>query len=74
MSQPTCETCRFWEFQEGDTGECRKYPPTFASTSEQQSEGIACRGHGEGLWLGWFPETSPGTWRGEHQPISESSK
>lgn len=60
MTQPTCETCRFWAHLQGyeyvgvkrnNFGECRRFPPTIQGGEE-----------------GEFPITEVSIWCGEHQP------
>ena len=35
MTTNTCKTCRFWaEFDKDVMGDCRRYPPTILSISE----------------------------------------
>ena len=56
----TCKTCRWWRHlpiqdgHEGNTGECRRYPPRIF---DRQSVSET-----------WFPESYHEDWCGEHAP------
>lgn len=58
MTQPTCNTCRFWlRNNEPDgsygKGHCRRYPPSFML---------------EGTLNDGWPDVHECSWCGEHQP------
>lgn len=53
MSEPKCETCRFWYRYDAEEGICRRYPP---STYLVEMEAFT------------FPTVSTSEWCGEYQP------
>ncbi len=70
MTQPTCETCRFWQLVELApywSGDCRRHTPRMQGDiaphgSAQFQEPKAA------IW----PSTNSGDWCGEHQPKQEA--
>lgn len=59
MSEPKCETCRFWLREDECDGWCRRYPP-LALTEDATLRGAA------DAWS--FPTVSTSDWCGEYQP------
>lgn len=57
MSEPTCETCKFWYRLDDEEGMCRRYPPFTVRTDPNI-----------GMDAFTFPATSMSEWCGEHQP------
>lgn len=63
----TCETCRFWKPPIGERGRCCRFPPCIPAGDLQVRASQAVHGDGEGLFIGWWPETLAGEWCGEYQ-------
>lgn len=65
MSQPKCETCRWWDgVAEDEIAECRRLPPQFII--EQIDPGTS---HGDHAF---WPLVDSDQWCGEHQPKEQS--
>jgi hypothetical protein len=62
MSQPTCETCRFWKvFPVGELGHCRRHPPLLCIVLSVDGR------HSTDPQVQW-PTTQPNAWCGEYEP------
>lgn len=48
-----CHNCKFWQKDDDDVGNCRRYPP---AVLHDESDGVFC------VW----PWTEPESWCGEH--------
>ncbi len=67
MSEPLkerCETCRFWNRDEADTGDCCRFPPTLTSHGAPFDNEERCDAT-------QFPLTYAGQWCGEWKPRDE---
>lgn len=66
MSQPRCETCRFYLSQPTDEGEypngfCRRFPPMFPNGAIPGSAEV-------NPFMGNFPQVMGDNWCGEYSP------
>ena len=61
MTEPRCETCRFYSEPDEGVGHCRRYPPTFFHDP-------MTRNPNADAYNSAFPYTSELDWCGEHQP------
>jgi len=66
MTQPICETCRFWKppFQENNFGQCRRHAPAVRLI---RLDGDGCLTETRDAEVVWA-ETDVDDWCGEHQP------
>lgn len=78
MSEPRCETCRFWDGEPAENVDseatCRRFPPTLNTTvvdlwAEDHCDGDVEAPHNAFAWV--FPTVNADDWCGEHQPKQE---
>lgn len=82
MSQPQCDSCRFWEQFRDDKGTCRRYPPRLSETAvsfyvaneppDDEGEPALINALSS-LDAWWMPVTHSSEWCGEHQPAPNPS-
>jgi len=69
MADMRCDKCRFWNPNDGEVGECRRFPPRLDKNLYSNAD----LPKGTDGFFGWFVRTDGGDWCGEFQPISQKS-
>lgn len=70
MSEPRCETCRFWLASHGEYGDCHRYPPQIANIYGHTLTAFVSSSDFENSLI-HFPVLLADGWCGEYQPRSE---